>query len=73
MFSPLPIFFEYVHCQWEGLPDYIGEIGSKFLGYHFAEKYSIVLNKVCNIKCVLSKLNNSFGVLLFDMFHKMTE
>ena len=40
------------------------EIDSRFLGYHFAEKYSIVLTKVCRIKCALSKLNNSLGVLL---------
>ena len=73
-FFPLPhIFFEYVHCQWVGLQAFIGEIGSQFLGYYFAEKYTIVLNKVCRIKCALSKLNNSLGVLLFIMYPKMTE
>ena len=73
MFPPSPYFFEYVHCQWVGLKAFIGEIGSQFLGYYFEEKYTIVLNKVCRIKCALSKLNNSLGVLLFIMYPKMTE
>ena len=68
MFSPSPYFFEYVHCQWVGLKAFIGEIGSKFLGYYFEEKYTIVLNKVCRIKRAISKLNNSLGVLLFIMY-----
>ena len=73
VFPPSPYFFEYVHCQWVGLQAFIGEIGSQFLGYYFAEKYTIVLNKVCRMKCALSKLNNSLGVLLFIMYPKMTE